>query len=86
MTELERTLFNALRDLVTVLGRTGNAYADFEIQAQRFYAETGLICPGKDVPAYFGVDNREHRQAVYDAWVERKIDAARAAVNEVRGL
>jgi hypothetical protein len=78
-------LIEALDGLVLVCGRTGNNFEDFEEQAEAFQKETGLMRPGKDMSMASGDDdNHEVRRAKYSAWVQSKIETARAALAEHR--
>ena len=65
--------------MVLVCGRTGDAFYDFEEQAEAFQRETGMMRPGKDMPMDgSGEDNTEKRRARYSEWVASKIEAGRA--------
>lgn len=73
----------ALDGIVLVCGRTGDAFTDFEEQAEVFQKETGWMRPGKDMPAAYAGDerdDREKRYAKYDAWVKTKLNKAREAL------
>lgn len=74
----------ALDGLVMVCGRTGDAYADFEEQADAFHKETGWMRPGKSMPMELRDErsNDDARRERYAAWVASKIDAARAALSK----
>lgn len=52
-----------------------NANERFEYMAKLFYKETGLMAPGKDSPAAFGVTDREERQIAWKEWVEKFYDS-----------
>ena len=76
-------LLAALEDLMLVCGSTGDSFADFEEQAVAFQRETGKMRPGKDVPeaaADMGATREE-----YSAWVQGKLEQARAAIARARG-
>jgi hypothetical protein len=79
-------LFKIIDGMVLVCGRTGDALCDFEEQAAAFHAETGWMRPGKDMPMEGGgEDNREARRLKYNAWVQTKIEAGRAALKTAGG-
>ncbi len=46
-----------------------DANEQFEYMAELFYKKTGLMAPGKDSPAAFGVTDREERQEAWKVWV-----------------
>lgn len=74
-----KALMEAIDGMVLVCGRTGNAFYDFEEQAEAFHRETGWMRPGKDMAmAYGGEDDSEKRRAKYAAWVKSKIDVGRS--------
>lgn len=47
-----------------------NSNERFEYMAELFYKETGLMAPGKDSPAAFGVTDMDERQREFTKWVE----------------
>lgn len=47
-----------------------NGNERFEYMAELFYKETGLMAPGKESPAAFGVTDMEERQREFTKWVE----------------
>lgn len=78
-------LVEALDGMVLVCGRTGDAFYDFEEQAEVFQRETGWMRPGKDMPAGgSGEDNNDARRIKYNAWVQTKIEAGRTALSAAR--
>lgn len=42
----------------------------FEYMADKFYKDTGMMAPGKDSPAAFGVTDRKERMAAWSEWCE----------------
>lgn len=79
-------LLRIIDGMVLVCGRTGDAFCDFEEQAAAFHAETGCMRPGKDLPFVGGAtDNTEVRRLKYNAWVQTKIEAGRAALAKTGG-
>jgi len=42
----------------------------FEYMAELFYKDTGIMAPGKDSPAAFGVTEAKERDAKWHEWVE----------------
>jgi hypothetical protein len=78
-------LLRALDGLLLVCGRTGDSLEDFEEQAKAFRKETRMHRPGKDIAAASGdTTTHEERRQAYSAWVEGKINAARAAIAVIR--
>lgn len=76
-----KAMIEALEGVVLVCGRTGDAFYDFEEQAEAFHRETGWMRPGKDMPMdSSGVDDNAERRIKYNAWVQIKIEAGRAAL------
>lgn len=73
-------LTSALEGMVLVCGRTGDAFHDFEEQAEAFYQDTRLMRPGKSVPMEMARDDEDERRAEYSKWVKAKLDAGRAAL------
>lgn len=75
-------LAHALAGLEQLFKRPGESSLDcFERVAAIFYAETGMLAPGKDAPAAsHGREMYDAREA-YDAWFEAKLEAARAALS-----
>lgn len=75
-------LLKIIDGMVLVCGRTGDAFYDFEEQAEAFHRETGWMRPGKDVPSSFSEERAdfETRRLKYAAWVQTKIEAGRAAL------
>lgn len=58
----------------------------FDRLAGQYRRETGNWAPGKSIPdAYNDSTDPETRRAQYDAWVQGKVDAARAAIAKARG-
>ena len=48
-----------------------NANEDFERLAAEFYAETGVMAPGKDVPAAMGdYSTRDLREQLWNLWLK----------------
>lgn len=78
-------LIEALDGMVLVCGRTGDAFYDFEEQAEVFHKETGYMRPGKSVPMEMARDDDEERRAKFNAWVKEKIEAGRAALLLAKG-
>lgn len=80
-------LVEALDGLVLVCGRTGHSLDDFEEQAEAFHRETGYMRPGKDAPDAYGGDRADYelRHQKYREWVQSKIVAGRAALDEKHG-
>lgn len=79
-------LLSVIDGMVLVCGRTGDAFYDFEEQAEVFQRETGWMRPGKDMPAGgSGEENNEARRLKYNAWVQTKIELARAALTAAKG-
>lgn len=79
-------LEGALDGMVLVCGRSGDAFYDFEEQAEVFYQETGYMRPGKDVPMEMARDDEDERRAKYSAWVKTKLDAGRAALASTEAM
>lgn len=53
---------------------------EFENTAEQFYIETGLLAPGKDVPALRAGDLRydhDMRRKRWDEWLRRRIETER---------
>ena len=79
-------LLRIIDGMVLVCGRTGDAFYDFEEQAEAFHRETGWMRPGKDMPAGgSGEENNETRRLKYNAWVQTKIELGRAALAAAKG-
>lgn len=50
-----------------------DALERFEIDAAAFYKETGMMAPGKDLPAAMGAgDDRRARHKAWGEWLERR--------------
>lgn len=79
-------LEGALDGMVLVCGRTGDAYCDFEEQAEAFYRETMCMRPGKSVPMEMARDDEDERRAKYSAWVKTKLDAGRTALASTEAM
>ena len=79
-------LLKIIDGMVLVCGRTGDAFYDFEEQAEAFHRETGWMRPGKDVPSSFSEERAdfETRRLKYAAWVQTKIEAGRALLSSTR--
>ncbi|MCH7938515.1 MAG: hypothetical protein IID13_02075 [Candidatus Marinimicrobia bacterium] len=43
----------------------------FEYMADKFYKDTGMMAPGKDSPAAFGVTDQKERMAAWSEWCEK---------------
>lgn len=43
----------------------------FDVQANRFYAATRMLAPGKDCPEWFGHSDDERKRA-WDEWCEKQ--------------
>lgn len=78
---------NECRDMILEqIRRTEMGYCErFEHDAERFYRETGLLAPGKSVPAEMWTEDIDHRRHTeWDAfqhklrheWIELMRDAA----------
>ncbi|WP_293880510.1 hypothetical protein [Sphingomonas sp.] len=80
-----KAMREVLDGIVLVCGRTGNAFEDFEEQAEVYHRETGHMRPGKDMSmASAGSDDdQEIRRTKYNAWVQSKIEAGRLILSEV---
>lgn len=75
------SLRDALNDLVTLCGRSGDANTDFEEIAALFQKETGKMRPGKDAPTpELAATHEEYRQ-----WVSSKIVGAQVALAKADG-
>lgn len=74
----------ALRDVLQFFPLPGEGSLDrFERVAEAFRLETGIMAPGKDVPAALNDSmSIEERRARYDAWVAGKVAAGRALIGE----
>ena len=48
-----------------------NKDEQFEYMTELFYKETGLMAPGKDSSAVFGMASSEARQDKWDEWVPK---------------
>lgn len=61
-----------------------SATARYEQDAETFYAATGLMAPGKDVPMAMGGQDEQERRLAWDLWVQnrnrRQLAALRAAL------
>ena len=58
----------------------------FDRLAEQYRRETGNWAPGKSIPdAYNDSTDCETRRTEYDAWVQSKVDAARAAIARATG-
>lgn len=58
----------------------------FDRLAEQYRRETGNCAPGKSIPdAFNDSTDPETLRAQYDAWVQGKVDAARAAIAKARG-
>ena len=70
-------LRDALRALLDWIGHDGESINDlYERTAAQFFADTGLLAPGKDSPAAFG-DNDQERRARWEAWRQERHDGVR---------
>lgn len=81
-------LLSVIDGMVLVCGRTGDAFYDFEEQAEVFQRETGWMRPGKSMPMEMsrdGGDDHEARRIKYNTWVQTKIELARAALAAAKG-
>lgn len=74
-------LTKALDGMVLVCGRTGDAFYDFEEQAEAFYQDTSMMRLGKSVPMEMARDDEDERRAAYSAWVKAKLEAGRSALS-----
>jgi hypothetical protein len=59
---------------------TGDATEDYERLAERFYAATRFIAPGKAQPAAMGGTRHELRFAKFQEWLEADATRIRAAI------
>lgn len=76
--ELEKAL-NGLLSLDYQPGE--NANDAFERLGEMFYADTGMLRPGKDQAAALnGTPTYEERQQMWDGWIQSFYSAARAAL------
>ena len=58
----------------------------FDRLAEQYRRETGKWAPGKSIPdAYNDSTDCETRRKEYDAWVQSKVAAARAAIAKAKG-
>ena len=48
-----------------------NANERFEVMATLFYSETGIMAPGKDIPAGFNELDYEQRVEAWRVWAEK---------------
>ena len=48
-----------------------NSNERFELMADKFYSETGMMAPGKDYPAGFGVADYDERVKAWREWAEK---------------
>jgi hypothetical protein len=94
----ERGLVQALRGKIArleavadacakVIGLGDNAAERFEAMAERFYAKTGLLAPGKSEPAECGHSaiRDEGRRLEFRAFVEKEMVEARALLRALDG-
>lgn len=72
-------LLKAAKAAATWIG-TGNPSADYDAAADRFFADTGLIAPGRDVAAAAGRDDDNERRVAWDKWAAANRDRTRALV------
>ena len=47
-----------------------NSNEGFEVMAELFYRETGMMAPGKDCPAGFGPSDYNERVEAWKKWIE----------------
>ena len=48
-----------------------NANDRFEVMAEKFYKETGIVAPGKDCPAEFSDHSYDQRVNAWRKWAEK---------------
>lgn len=85
--ELVHELRDALKSLSDMYAFPGESNTErFERVAERFYAETGVIAPGKDVSAggWNGM-TYEDRVKRFEDWYAEKAANARAAMEKANG-
>ena len=59
----------------------------YEADSEAFYAQTGYMAPGKDVPMAMGGQDEAERRAAWDAWVaERNSDQKRMFLEAAAAL
>lgn len=92
--EANARLISAAPDLLAALDGLQQFFAmpdecsigRFDRLAEQYRRETGNWAPGKSIPdAYNDSTDDDTRRNEYDAWVQSKVDAARAAIARAKG-
>lgn len=83
--EAAEQMAEALEAAEAVWRRAGEGHsAHFERMAEKFYAETGFIAPGRSVPLEMGGYNEDERQAAWVAFFEKPYKLLVAALAQWR--
>jgi hypothetical protein len=85
--EREAELVEALRGLDQFFARPDEcSIGKFDRLAETYRRETGEWAPGKDIPDALGDSTSpEMRRERYDAWVQSKVNTARALLAKIDG-
>ena len=76
----------ALDGLLIAFHREGESRGEqFERMAEQFYRDTGVVAPGKDIPAVMDLSESsdDNRREAWAAWMDLRVDKARASLSAV---